>query len=326
MRVLYLFGVLAVAVLFSTSMVSAEVRTFEVGDEKTIFAFTQGMEPILSVPAGSRLVIKTLDCFSNQLRTADDKLDAVDWNRVNPATGPIYIEGAEPGDVLEIKIESIEVAEQAVMMVDSSFGVLRDRFDGMYFKIFPIKDGKMIFDDKLSIPIRPMIGVIGVAPKEGVTWNTGTPHSHGGNMDTNLIVAGTTLYLPVSEKGALLATGDIHAIMGDGEICGTGAETAATVTLVVNVRKDLKINNPVLDIGDNLMVIASAQTLDEASYIATSDMADILADRLPLDMQNINYLMSAIGSLETSQIVDPLMTARFAMPKKPIEEAYGFKF
>ena len=210
-------------------------------------------------------------------------------------------------------------------MVDKTFGVLKDRFDGMYFKIFPFKDGNLVFDDKLSIPMHPMIGVIGVAPKEG-SFNTGTPHSHGGNMDTKLIVAGTTLYLPVSVNGALLATGDIHAVMGDGEICGTGAETPATVTLVVNVRKGLKLNNPVLDNGENLIVIASAQTLDEASFIATSDMADILATRLPLDMQNINYLMSAIGNLQISQVVDPLMTARFSMPKKLIAEAYGFKF
>jgi amidase len=327
MRNLHLCGLLAVlGVLLSVVAASAaDVKAFEIKDEKSIYAFTQGMAPVQTVPAGSRLVVKTQDCFGNQLRSPTDKLDAMDWDRVNPATGPIFIEGAEPGDALEIKIEKIEVANQGVMMVDKTFGVLKDRFDGMYFKILPIKDGNVIFDDKLSIPIRPMIGVIGVAPGKG-SFNTGTPHSHGGNMDTNLIIAGTTLYLPVSEKGALLALGDIHAVQGDGEICGTGVETPATVTLVVNVRKDLKLKNPVLDNGENLMVIASAQTLDEASVIATSDMADILAARLSLDMQNINYLMSAIGDLQISQIVDPLMTARFSMPKAPLARAYGFKF
>ena len=305
--------------------VCAESKTFEINDEKCIYSFAQGMTPILTVPDGSTLVIKTKDCFANQLLKPDDKIDTVDWNQVNPATGPVFIEGAEPGDTLEIKIEKIEVGSQGVMMVDKTFGVLKDRFDGMYFKIFPIKDGKFIFDEKLSIPIRPMIGVIGVAPKSG-SFNTGTPNSHGGNMDTNLIIAGTTLYLPVSEKGAMLAVGDIHAVMGDGEICGTGVETPANVTLTVNVRKDIKnLNNPVLDNGKNIMVIASAQTLDEAAVIATSNMADILAAKLPLDMERINYLMSAAGNLEISQVVDPLMTVRFSMAKD-ILAAYGFKF
>ena len=304
---------------------STDVKTFEISEEKSIYAFSQGMKPVIAVPDGSRLIIKTQDAFGNQLRTLEDKLDGIDWNRVNPASGPIFIEGAEPGDALEIKIEKIEVPEQGVMMVDKSFGALKARFDRMYFKIFSIRDGDIIFDDKLSIPIRPMIGVIGVAPKEG-SFNTGTPNSHGGNMDTNLIAAGATLFLPVSEKGALLAMGDGHAVMGDGEICGTGVEVATTITLIVKVRKDFKINNPVLDNGENLVTIASAKTLDEASVMAASDMADILAARLPLDMQNVNYLMSAIGNLQVSQIVDPLMTARFSMPKAPLAQAYGFKF
>jgi amidase len=303
-----------------------KTNAIEIEGESVIFAFAQGMEPIQTVQIGARFIVKTQDCFSNQLRSAEDKLEAVDWDRVNPATGPINIEGANPGDVLEIRIEKIEVGSQGVMMVDKTFGVLKDRFEGMHFKVMPIRQGRVIFDDKLSIPIRPMIGVIGVAPREGKSYNTGTPHSHGGNMDTNLIVEGTTLYLPVFEKGAMLALGDIHAAMGDGEICGTGVESPATVTLVVNIRRDIKLNNPVLDNGKDLVAIASAETLDEASRIATSDMADILAARLPLDMQNIAYLMSALGNLQTSQVVDPLMTARFAMPKKPIEGAYGFKF
>jgi amidase len=292
----------------------ADPETFEVNDDKFIYTFTQGMTPILTVPNGATLIIKTKDCFANQLQKPDDKIDTVDWDQVYPATGPIFIEGAEPGDVLEVKIENIEVGSQGVMMVDKTFGVLKDRFDGMYFRILPIEDGKIIFDEKLSIPIRPMIGVIGVAPKSG-SFSTGTPHSHGGNMDTNLITAGTTLYLPVSETGAKLAVGDIHAIQGDGEICGTGVETPAIVTLKVNVRKDMKLNNPVLDDGKSIMVIASAQTLDEAAVIATSDMADILAAKLPLDMENINYLMSAVGDLQISQVVDPLMTVRFSMGK-----------
>lgn len=302
----------------------AEFGTYEVNEEKCIYAFTQNMTPILTVPNGSTLIIKTKDCYSNQLLNPGDIVEEIGWSNINPATGPIFVEGAEPGDTLEVEIEKIEVGSQGVMMVDKSFGLLNDRFDGMLFRIFQIKDEKVIFDDRLSIPIRPMIGVIGVAPKSGLSFNTGTPNSHGGNMDTNLIAAGTALYLPVSEKGAMLAVGDVHAAMGDGEICGTGVETAAVITLKVSVRKGLKLNNPVLDNGEVVITIASAATFDGAAVVAVADMADILTDRIPLDMEHINYLMSATGNLQISQVVDPLMTVRFSMDKD-ILSVYDFK-
>jgi amidase len=159
-----------------------------------------------------------------------------------------------------------------------------------------------------------MIGVIGVAPA-GAPVSTAAPGAHGGNMDTRLIGVGALLYLPIAHQGALFAAGDLHAAMGDGEICGTGVEVSGSITVRLDVRRDLRIEEPVLEGGDAVVTIASAVTLDEAAEAATRHMADLLMDRLGLDLEVATMLMSAGGDLQVSQIVDPLRTARFVLPK-----------
>ena len=159
-----------------------------------------------------------------------------------------------------------------------------------------------------------MIGVIGVAPA-GAPVSTAVPGAHGGNMDTRLIGAGTVVYLPIAHEGALFAAGDLHAAMGDGEICGTGVEVSGSITLRLDVRSDLRIEEPVLETTDLVVTIASAETLDAAAEAATRYMAALLTQRLGLSLEVATMLMSAGGDLQVSQVVDPLRTARFALPK-----------
>jgi amidase len=208
------------------------------------------------------------------------------------------------------------VARRGVMAVSGDFGVLRDRFEGMSFQMVPIEAGLALVAGA-NVPVRPMIGVIGVAPA-GAPVPCGSPGSHGGNMDTRLIGEGATLYLPVFAPGALLAAGDLHAAMGDGEICGTGVEVAGSVRLRVDLRRDLELANPVVETSEVVATIASAVTLDEAAELATSDMADLLMRRLGLSAQDATTLMSAAGQLQVSQVVDPLKTARYAMSKETL--------
>ena len=159
-----------------------------------------------------------------------------------------------------------------------------------------------------------MIGVIGVAPA-GEKIPTGTPGHHGGNMDNNKITAGTVLYLPVFQPGALLAMGDLHARMGDGEICDTGVEIAGTVTVQVEVIKGFTLSNPVLETKDTLYAVASEKTLAEAVKTAACDMAEIVMRKTGLALDQTNMLMSAVGNTEICQLVDPLITSRFGMPR-----------
>jgi amidase len=286
-----------------------------------VFALAADARPAARVPDGARVELETADCFSDQIRRADDRLEAVDWDEINPATGPVFVEGARPGDVLAVEIERIEMADQGVMAVSDGFGVLAERFSGTECRLVPIADDIAHLPGGVRVPVRPMIGVLGVAPA-GAAVPTGTPGAHGGNMDTALIGEGATVYLPIAAPGALLAAGDLHAVMGDGEICGTGVEVAGRVTLRVTIRRDLPIVNPVVATPDVVATVASASTLDEAAILATRDMANLLGAQLGLDAVEATMLMSAAGELRVSQVVDPLRTARFELPKRVLSQ-YG---
>jgi amidase len=291
---------------------------------KNIYTFSKHNEPAITITAGDMVEIETLDGLGNQIQSPEDRFETMDWERVNPAAGPVYIDDAEPGDVLKVTIQEINVGKQGVISTGKGCGVLGDLFDSLYFKIIPIVDGKAVFDSKISLPLSPMIGVIGVAP-EGEGQGCGIPGTHGGNMDNLMVAAGATLYLPVYVKGALFALGDLHAVMGDGEICVNGVEIAGCVRVKIDVRKDIRLKNPVLENNDYFTTIASAKTLDAAVKQATSDMAAILMEKLDLSLPDIVMLMSVAGHAQICQVVDPLMTARSVMPKWILDK-YGFEF
>jgi amidase len=282
-----------------------------------VFAFGGDVEPALRVAAGTRVRLETADCFDDQVQAAGDVLGAIDWERINPATGPVYLEGAGPGDVLSVLIESIEIGHQGVMAVAPGFGVLGAEFPEQSHRIVPIEGGTARIADGVVVPLRPMIGVIGVAPA-GDAVSTASPGAHGGNMDTRLISEGAVLSLPVAREGALFAAGDLHAAMGDGEICGTGVEVPGAITVRLDVRSDLRIEEPVLETRELVVTIASAVTLDGAAEAATRHMAALLTGRLGVSLEVATMLMSAGGDLQVSQIVDPLRTARFSLPKAAI--------
>ena len=297
--------------------------TYRLTTEASIYAFSPDNPPALTVPDGAVVEIHTCDCFADQLRTEADTLDTLDWEHINPATGPVFVEGVEPGDVLKVTIESISIAEQGVICTGKDMGVLGDRFDTVTRRYIPLVDGMAVWDEHVSLPLKPMIGVIGVAPASG-SINCGTPGSHGGNMDNRLIGEGATLYLPVFAKGGLFACGDMHAVMGDGEICVAGAETPGTVRVRFDAIKGLTLANPVLETADAFYTIGSAETLDDAVKIAVGDMADILVARLPLELDEVVELMSLSGNAQICPVVDPLKTARYEM-KKSVLAGYGFK-
>ena len=216
--------------------------TVQLSCEKSIYSFSKNHAPIVRVTAPARVEIETYDCFTNQV-TSTETFTSLDWDRINPATGPIEVEDAEPGDILKVHIETIEWAEQGIMATGPKMGVMGHRLQKLSAKPIAIRDGKAIFNEQLHIPLNPMIGVMGVAPAEGEV-PCGTPGSHGGNMDNKLITEGATLYFPVFVKGALFGLGDLHAAMGDGEVCVSGIEIPGKVTVQLDVIKGFSIPNP----------------------------------------------------------------------------------
>ena len=284
-------------------------------NDATIFTFDKQHPAKLTVNPGDKISITTKDCFSN-LVDEQNTLATLDWNQINPATGPIYVKDAQKGDILKVTIHSIQLADQGVCAVGPGFGLVP--IEKMTQKIIPIREQQAIFSESIHLPLNPMIGVIGVAP-EGEAISTGTPDAHGGNMDTKLIKEGAILYFPIFTEGALFALGDLHAVMGDGEIGGSGLEIAGTVIVTLDLIKtadsELKIAHPIIETDDHFAFIVSRETIDQAIIDATNIGVYHLQRALNISLEDATMLGSLACQAEISQLVDPQLTARFMVPK-----------
>lgn len=295
----------------------------ELDDEKVFYAFDKTLEPAMVVPSGTTVRVRTKDCFGNQIQKPEDELDGIDWDHTNPATGPIFVEGAVPGGALKVSIDVIEFDNKSVSCTGENEGVCGDRFNAWSTQVCEIDGDELIWDERLRIPLRPMIGVIGVAP-EGGPINCGTPGNHGGNMDNTAITAGATLYFPVFADGALFGCGDMHAVMGDGEISVSGAEAAGWATVTLTAMPELKLVDPLIENATHFGVIASAETLDAAADRAVHEMVDLICDRTAEDPDKVVMLLSLVGDVQVCQMVDPEKTIRFMVPKYVLD-SLGFK-
>lgn len=294
----------------------------ELDDAKTLFSFDKDLEPVLKVPSGETVRIRTKDCFGNQLQGPEDQLSEIDWEAINPATGPIYVEGAVAGGTLKVHIDNIELDAQTSSCTGKDEGVCGDRFSDWATHFCKVEDGKVVWDEGLSIPLAPMIGVIGVAP-EGEPVNCGTPGKHGGNMDNTAIAAGATLYFPVAVDGALFGCGDMHAVMGDGEVSVSGAEVAGYATVTLTALPELSVPNPLIENDTHFGIIVSAESLDKASELAVQQMVDLLASRTNESEADLVMLLSLVADVRVCQMVDPEKTVRFMVPKYVLD-AIGF--
>lgn len=280
--------------------------------------------PVAYAKSGDTVRFETLDCFGCQIQNESQRLGGLDWNSINPATGPLFIEGAEIGDVLKVEILEIELDDHGVMVDSPGEGITGQAVTQETTKILPVTNGMIHFNEKLRFPVNPMIGVIGTAPAgEGI--DTGTPGAHGGNMDCTRIGIGATLYLPVNTSGALLSMGDLHARMGDGEVEVCGVEIAGAVTVKVTVVKNCGLPTPFLVNSEIAAAIYSAETVDQACVGATMAMHGFLMKELGMNEHEAGMLLSVAGNLRICQIVDPEKTCRMEIPMR-VAEAYQYRF
>lgn len=291
-----------------------------------------GQDPAGYCGSGDIVAFQTRDCYDDNDITEENPYGNHGGGLENPATGPLYVKGARPGDVLKVEILEIRLREYGIMRTSATAGAFHHLYADksarrFYFEKNP-ETGRegFWFDDKLWLDCDTMIGVIGTAPSgEGVL--TITPGNHGGNMDCARITAGTTLYLPVNVDGALLSIGDLHARMGDGEMLICGLETAGTVTVRVSVLEK-EANRllfqalPLLKTKDAVMTIQSAPDMDEAARLAARTMERFLAGITGLDDVNSGMAMSLLGNLVICQIVNPRITVRCELPLTLLE-TYG---
>jgi len=224
--------------------------------DKACYAMSPAHVPVAEVAQDTLFCVETEDCYSGQLKTPRDRFTKEMWPTVNPATGPIAITGTEPGRILRLDIVEIKTRDHAVMCIEHGACALGDYIEGVETRILPIENNRLKLSETLSLPLQPMIGVIGTAPAGAPILN-GTPGEHGGNLDCKVITAGSEVYLPVNVKGALLALGDLHAVMGDGEVCICGAEVSGEVILKAT-QVAFDIPTPCVETSSHFHFIGSA--------------------------------------------------------------------
>jgi amidase len=285
-----------------------------VKSENRIYEFSPLIPPVLEAAPGERILFETHDCFSGQISSEEDLCTGINFDYVNPATGPVAIAGAEKGDLLGVKIEDIEAAGRAFAVLVPGAGVIPDRVTAPATRVIKTDaaKGNCSFAG-FTLPMNPMVGVIGVAPSgEGVS--TGTPGAHGGNMDTKDIKKGSVVWFPVNVKGAMLALGDCHAAMGDGEVGCSGAEMPARVTVTTGLIKNAPFDWPMVVTEDELMIVVSEDSLDLAAASASEAMTNLVMRSLGLSFEDALILCSLAMDLRISQVVDPKKTVRAVMP------------
>ena len=285
--------------------------------EQSIYSFSKNNPAQLSIKSGEKVVFETYDCFTNQIESEEDLVTTIDFSRVNPATGPVFVEDTQPGDTLKVEIHDLKVRDWGVISTLPDIGVLIHRAETKT-KIVKVEDSVTIhFNDEISFDAAPMIGVIGCAPA-GEDVPCGSPGDHGGNIDNHVITKGSTVYLPVNVEGSLFSLGDVHASMGDGEIGGTGVEISGEVETTISTIKGETIPRPLVETEDSWYTVASHENIEGAIQIACEDMQDLLVKKWNLSPTDAYLLMSVGGDVQMCQCCKPSpldVIARFRMPK-----------
>jgi acetamidase/formamidase len=292
------------------------VATVHVARDQFHLAWDRSIEPIASVASGAVVEFDALDASCGQITASSTIQDLanLDFSRVDQVNGPIGVEGAEPGDSLEIELLDFTPADWGWTASIPGFGLLADDFPDPALRITHLADGQAEFLPGMSIPLAPFCGELGVAPHEEGAFSTIPPTAHGGNMDTRHLTAGTRLFLPVGAPGARFSLGDGHAAQGDGEVCGTAIETPMRATIRLTVRKDLQVTAPefltpgplaaATNIGPYYATDGVGPELRAAAQDAVRRMIDYLGREHgigPVDA----YLLCSVGcDLKISEVVD----------------------
>jgi len=290
------------------------------------FTFGGGRDPIAQISPGEPVRVRTQDCFAGRVRSVQDLPSQVcEFPFLNPVTGPLYVQGAQPGDTLAVHLIDLDpVGEVGFSATFPHFGALTgtDATAMLHpaleevvweYPLDPVARTVRFTARKaaggappytVDLPMRPMLGTIGVAPAGGETRMSIVPGAHGGNLDTPLIRAGTTVYLPVNVDGALLALGDGHALQGDGELCGVAVEVPMDVTLVVEVVTGISTPWPRLETDQRYGSIGVARPLEDAYRGSHRRLVDDLCAMTGLDPLDALQLVSQVGMARIGNVVD----------------------
>ena len=284
--------------------------------EKMVWTFSKDNEPVYKAEPGEVLLFKTQDCFDGQFTSESQLVHQLDLTKANPATGPIYINGASNGDVLAVDILDIKVGEVGFACSIPGAGPLAQLAE-VRTRMFKIENGIAHYND-IKWHIDPMIGVIGTAPAEGESA-CGYMGDHGGNIDSRLIKKGARVYFPVRVDGALLQLGDLHASQGDGEVCGTGIEIAGEVVAKVSLIKKFTLNWPLTETPDYWFINTTSESYEESLRLACEELARLACDAYGWDVTDFYLYLSVQGRVALNQAMLPMtpqmVNVRVGIPK-----------
>jgi acetamidase/formamidase len=299
------------------------------------FGWNNANEPALHIEPGKTIEFECLDSSGGQLSPASVLADVakLDFGKINPVTGPVYVEGAKPGDALKVTVEAFKPSGFGWTANIPGFGLLADQFRETALQIWsydPATLAPAAWSTWAKVPLKPFAGTIGVALAEPGTHSVVPPRRVGGNLDIRDLAAGTTLYLPIEVKGALFSVGDTHAAQGDGEVCGTAIESPMNVVLTLDLVKDANLAFPRfttpgpvtrhLDAKGYEVTTGIGADLFEGARAAVSQMVDLLSSRTGMAPVEAYMLASVCGDLRISEIVDrPHWVVSFYFPRIVLE-------
>src|SRR5580658_114439 len=295
--------------------------------EPTHSRWNRALAPRLTIASGDTVHMSCLDASGAQVTPGASVEDflAIDRGRIHALTGPIRIDNAEPGDVLEIEVLQVEHRGWGWSSVIPGLGFLKEQFNEPYLFHWALDREVSLSLGPAIVPLRPFCGVMGVAPAEDGEFRTRPPGPFGGNMDIRELCTGATLYLPVLNAGALFSAGDAHAAQGDGEVCINGIECPAKVTLRFHVHKQQPLAGPLVEsprcraehaVGEAWIVVESATDAVVSARAATSRMIDLLVARWGFSDVHAYLLCSVAMHLRLSQVVnEPMFTVSAAIAK-----------
>ena len=293
-------------------------RTHYCPTDSVHYTWDVANEPLLTIADGDTVVFETRDVSDNQIGPGSDSsvISNLDWARVYPLAGPVFVEGAEPGDTLAIEIVDLHTRGWGWTAILPGFGLLADDFTEAYLRVFDLSLGdRTVFREDIIVPLSPFMGTMGVCPSDASAVPVMPPSRFGGNLDTRQLVKGTTLFLPVGVEGALFSTGDAHGCQGDGEICVTGLEAPMYAVMRFSLEKDRSIPTPQyrtapgpltphVNYGAFYGTTGVGGDLYAAAQDATRAMIDHLGSRYGLSAEDAYLLCSLVVDLKISEIVD----------------------
>jgi len=300
--------------------------------EPTHSVWDRSLEPRLRIESGDEVQIECVDASGGQVQQgmATAEYLKIDRKKIHALTGPIWIEGAEPGDVLEIDVLATRHGGWGWSSVVEGLGFLKERFHEPYLFHWQLEGESTRSLEPAVVPVRPFLGVMGVARGDDGAFRTRPPGPFGGNLDVRELCAGSKLYLPVYSRGALFSCGDGHAAQGDGEVCINGIECPLDVTLAFHLHKRQPLAGPIVEASDKAapdstadawVVVETGTDLLETSRAATGRMVDLLVERWGFSDVHAYILCSVAMRLRLSQVVnEPVFTVSAALSKQILPE------